>query len=467
MIGSLACCLPHLHVCVCVCMSTNDNSRMEVLCWGPGRESRLIVPGPVSSMSLHVADQGNIKALSTLTAKTLDETGSGSGGDIKCWDLIKYDSIPLFVIPAVDEIAQISLGPADTPSGSIFWALDYYGELTSYPVPSNGIHHSLDNGLLAPPSVNAAMIAKRAHLPSIIKRQPSCRGQPEDPFGYLSGTCALQINGDIRCFARNGSDIWPFDDTISSNETFVQVAQTARSPLVCGITWEGHARCVPVMGIPPQPQPPTVGTPAYFAPSMGEITTCGLKNDSIMHEPLRGGSSGQPWCFGLTEPGDPHFMTLTYIQLGASDVGVCGVTPEYNLVCSHLTPIQLAPLPSNGVRQVELAANGAPCVLLINGRVMCSDSHPLPPPSGNDSFVFITVNPNEDLPAACGLRTDGSFRCWGAAPAQQTVTESPPGEIFVSVHLSPTWTLDEYPVVCALRQNNTGWYRHNLTFLCN
>jgi hypothetical protein len=188
----------------------------------------------------------------------------------------------------------------------------------------------------------------------------------------------------------------------------------------------------------------------YYGVSMGLTVTCMLRNDSSTLEPTVWGVTT---CFGRQMGGDVAFWLTTFHRLAASDNGICGLTPNGELHCSHLDQHELEPLPLTGVLAVEVSANGSPCILTMNGSVACVAQHPLQPPSDlGIGYMNLTVNANGN--AACALHSSLAFRCWGATDATRIVTTSPPGETFIDVRVSP---YGDYVVACALRTNFTAW----------
>lgn len=207
-------------------------------------------------------------------------------------------------------------------------------------------------------------------------------------------TLALNVEGRVHYIG--GPPLFvPFEDKLTTLATDGRVA--------CGLTADRQARCFGFNRVEPL-QPPPAGPFAELAISGGGA--CGRRDDG----------SATCWSFSSSYPGFAS-RPGPYQQLAVGDYRACGVRPDQELECWQQQPVDVG-APPGKIRKVQVGGRNL-CVLTTTGSILCwspAEPGPAQPPRPMLEGSYVDFHFKEDGPMqqGCGVRADGSWRCWGS-----------------------------------------------------
>ena len=295
-------------------------------------------------------------------------------------------------------------------------------------------------------------------------------GQTCHSAGPLSAgtrwTCIIDQKGKVTCLGEQQSGLVM---NLPTTTSFRQVATGAQLGIGCGITYDQRLVCW---------SPPLAPTDAQYVQVVaGEEVVCGLTTE------------GNAVCWGVgagANAGEAPAPAGSFTQLAAGRYHVCGLQTDGTALCwgagsfarstncfntadVHIDCAQAQP-PSDTFVQVTAGAFHS-CGLKADGSVKCwglgatttgdasaPDYGQARPPEG-ESFAWISAGAYH----TCAIRSsDGHAVCWGAGRAGQTGTyddgqSNPPDDVFLTLSAGELHTCgltDKYDIVCWGDNNN-------------
>lgn len=276
----------------------------------------------------------------------------------------------------------------------------------------------------------------------------------------LHHTCSLAFDGAVSCWGTNncgqlgnGTDVNSFDAETGVQQGSLVFASVAAGGLhTCALTTDGRAFCWGCGGegrlgnnsghdsrIPV----PVSGGLRFTSITAGRRNTCGLTASGSVY--CWGGMSGTGLLRSGTDPSNawaPAVVPgdISFRSVSAGDGQICGLSADGAVYCwgtnkggalgngstseHELTPVRVSSALS--FRAVTAGLGGHTCALSAQGQAFCwgpndtgalgdgttkSRSVPVPVAAGDLRFVELSAGYNH----TCGVTTDRSIYCWGAA----------------------------------------------------
>jgi alpha-tubulin suppressor-like RCC1 family protein len=227
--------------------------------------------------------------------------------------------------------------------------------------------------------------------------------------------CGLLTSGQMMCWGVSASGAAPPGPT---SDLFTSIA--AGGDHTCGVrVADGKLVCWGDNTYGSAPPGPSDDT--FVSVASSSFETCAVRTD------------GRIVCFGNFASGVGSMIPWddTFTQVSTERNHTCGLRTDGAVLCFGDNSLgQAPPGPSVDRFAGVTVGSGFTCAIrAADARVVCWGrnrfANAAPPGPSPDSFQAISADETNEQPFVCGLRTDGTLRCWG----DDTFGESQPDDV--------------------------------------